>query len=407
MDSREKQILNYIISLLFDTNISDHLPDEFIDSEELKIIDVTLRNIRNSIYSLGFGDLSTNIDGKGFTIGIVKNLQASLKNLTWQTKMIAAGDFSQKVDFLGEFSDAFNSMTKKLEESLREVNKTKELFEMVFETIPDATIISSFENDIIFDINTAFSRLSGYSKKELLNQSLLNIDFFKEFNKQNELRELLEEHKFYKNKVIDLIGRDNKVIKGLFSSQVIFIEDKKYVLSVIKDITQRIELEERIKKLSITDKLTQLNNRLKLDETLKNEITRIERSDSVSSLIMVDIDHFKKVNDNYGHQVGDLVLVEIATILSSNIREADVLGRWGGEEFMIILPFTDKNGAIICANKLRLKIANHKFEGLGQVTASFGISQVRTGMTAEDIVASADAALYRAKDLGRNRVVSY
>lgn len=406
MNDREKQILNYIISLLFDTKITEEMPFEFSDSKELEIIDETLRRIREAVYSLGFGDLSNSIDGKGYTMGIIKNLQASLKNLTWQTKMIAEGDFSQQVNFLGEFSDAFNSMAKKLQASLQELNKSKELFQMVFETIPDATIITSLKEGVIFDVNTAYCNLSGYSKDELLNRSVFDIGFIKELKEKDELERTLEKNNYYKNKVIDLITKDKVNIKGLFSSQIIFIDNKKYVLSVIKDITQRIEMEEKIKKLSITDKLTQLNNRLKLDEALKNEINRIERSHSISSLVILDIDNFKAVNDNYGHQIGDTVLVEIANILKTNIRDVDVVGRWGGEEFMLILPFTNTKGATICSNKLREKIANHSFSGVGQVTASFGISEVKPGLTAEQIVAKADVALYKAKDLGRNKVVS-
>jgi len=155
---------------------------------------------------------------------------------------------------------------------------------------------------------------------------------------------------------------------------------------------------------AITDRLTGLYNRTKLDEVLSYEITRAERFKSPFALIILDIDYFKKVNDSFGHQVGDKVLVEIANLLKNNSREIDTVGRWGGEEFLIICPETDKEGATKLAEHLRNKISQHSFDIVGSKTASFGISIYKTNDTEQVVVAKADEALYRAKDNGRNRI---
>lgn len=168
------------------------------------------------------------------------------------------------------------------------------------------------------------------------------------------------------------------------------------------------ELEEKnqlLKELSITDKLTGLFNRVKIDEVLKANLGMFERYDNVFSVVVLDIDNFKKINDNFGHPVGDDVLQEFAKILQQNIRATDTIGRWGGEEFMIICSETDSAGAVKLAGLLREKIASCEFEKVGHVTASFGVSQVDVGDSIEELVNRADWALYSAKDEGKNRVV--
>ncbi len=417
----EKNGISYIKKVLLGTAIPDAIPEEFLDSKEMKDIDETIRSIRTSMHAIGNGDLSTKIQGSGHTIGVIKNLQATLKTLTWQTKRIAEGDFSQRTDFLGEFSKAFNTMTIKLEKSIQEVKDTKELFEMVFTTIPDATMIISLEQGKLFDFNKAFCQLVKYSKTDLLNKTMVDIGFFKETLQENAWYQELRKNNQCYNTKINIVSKENNLIIGLFSSKIIYIDDVAYIISVIKDITELHKIEEKLilseikyrllakemKALSETDKLTQIYNRVKLDEVLYNELERIGRSTNPIALMIIDIDDFKKVNDQFGHQVGDSVLIEFANILSQNIRELDILGRWGGEEFMIILPFTDLDGSYIIAEKLRKSIANNDFVGVGHLTASFGIAATKESTTPDQLASKADKALYEAKHLGKNRVCSY
>jgi len=163
-------------------------------------------------------------------------------------------------------------------------------------------------------------------------------------------------------------------------------------------------MEEEIRRLSVTDKLTQIYNRLKLDETLEKEWNRSKRTEVSFSLMIMDIDHFKIVNDTFGHQVGDIVLVELANILKMNVGSVDVVGRWGGEEFLIILPEISKDGAVLLAEKLRTLIYEKVFTKAGMITASFGVSSYNKDISPEIIVSRADMALYKAKKNGRNRV---
>ena len=156
--------------------------------------------------------------------------------------------------------------------------------------------------------------------------------------------------------------------------------------------------------MSITDRLTGLYNRHKLDAVLNAELARCQRYDGVFSLILLDVDHFKLVNDQFGHPVGDQVLLAIASLLQENKRNADTLGRWGGEEFMLICPDTPSDGALQFAEKLRLAVAAYGDPAVGQVTASFGVATFRSGDSVKEIVSRTDQALYCSKHKGRNRV---
>ena len=156
--------------------------------------------------------------------------------------------------------------------------------------------------------------------------------------------------------------------------------------------------------LSATDRLTRVYNRLKLDEFLKSEYDRYKRHGKQLSLILLDIDLFKTVNDTHGHQVGDEILCEVAGMLQSRVRKTDILGRWGGEEFMIICPETGLEGATLLAEQLRCTLATHDFPIVHSTTASFGVTELGPDDTITTIMSRVDAAMYKAKEGGRNRV---
>ena len=170
--------------------------------------------------------------------------------------------------------------------------------------------------------------------------------------------------------------------------------------SIRHDITDKKHIEE----LSVTDKLTQLYNRLKLDEIFSMKLASARRYNSTFSVIMMDIDYFKSVNDTWGHQAGDDILKEFATIIKNNIRETDVVGRWGGEEFLILSSESDLESAIELSEKLRELVSLFKFSYAGHKTASFGVSSYHAGDDEKTMVKRADDALYRAKENGRDRV---
>ncbi|MCT4619684.1 MAG: GGDEF domain-containing protein [Marinisporobacter sp.] len=164
------------------------------------------------------------------------------------------------------------------------------------------------------------------------------------------------------------------------------------------------KMNEQLKELSTIDGLTNIYNRRKLDEILAYEYNRVKRYGKAFSVILLDLDLFKSVNDTYGHNVGDQVLIETAEILKNNIRSSDLVGRWGGEEFLIICPNTDIHQALCVSEKLRIAIETHKFPVANKRTSSFGVSTYQKGDTIGTLISRADKGLYQAKKKGRNRV---
>jgi diguanylate cyclase (GGDEF)-like protein len=175
--------------------------------------------------------------------------------------------------------------------------------------------------------------------------------------------------------------------------------------SLVAQRTQElVEKNHQLELLSITDKLTGLFNRRKLDAVLEEEFALSRRYAMRFAVIMVDIDHFKRVNDSHGHGAGDLVLAGVADILRACTRESDALGRLGGEEFVVLCRQSTRDGGIAAAENLRGAIAAHAFDGVDPITASFGVAAYRDGDSVASLLERADAALYRAKHNGRNRV---
>jgi diguanylate cyclase (GGDEF)-like protein len=165
-----------------------------------------------------------------------------------------------------------------------------------------------------------------------------------------------------------------------------------------------IRLEEELRKRATTDSLTQAYNRSKFDEILKSEINRCRRYNTNLSLLVLDIDHFKKINDNHGHLAGDDILKSVVNLTQNSIRGTDYLARWGGEEFVVLLPETGLDRASALAERIKKNIEDHEFEKIGTVTVSFGVTQWKNNESEDALIKRADDALYRAKNLGRNRV---
>lgn len=166
-------------------------------------------------------------------------------------------------------------------------------------------------------------------------------------------------------------------------------------------------LNKKLKKLYLTDKLTGLYNRFKIDKELSLQKDNIDRNDSYScGLILIDIDYFKSINDTLGHLVGDCILKDISKLLKNNLRKTDIIGRWGGEEFLIILPFTSKDIAKKVAENLRVLIEenNFSYKMNRKITISIGVTEFSKSKSVEDTLLLVDNLLYKAKENGRNRV---
>jgi diguanylate cyclase (GGDEF)-like protein len=174
---------------------------------------------------------------------------------------------------------------------------------------------------------------------------------------------------------------------------------------------RRIRLYNDVENMAITDGLTRMHTRRYLNERFEEEFGRAKLKKAPLSLLMIDVDHFKKVNDQYGHLTGDMVLREVARIIAVQIREIDIAGRYGGEEFCVILPDTDKPGALIVAERIRLAIHEHKikaYDATLAISVSVGAAAFpEDASQTEELLDKSDWALYRAKKSGRNRVAGF
>ncbi|MYL83714.1 diguanylate cyclase [Desulfovibrio aerotolerans] len=189
----------------------------------------------------------------------------------------------------------------------------------------------------------------------------------------------------------------------VFQPTVTPLSGRNRCLLTLTDITE-LELERReLLDLANRDPLTKSLNRRKLGDVLADETARADRYGTPLTVVMLDIDHFKNINDTYGHDVGDSVLIELAARLRACLRQVDRLARYGGEEFVVAAPGIDIQGGLEMAERLRRAVADAPFAQAGPVTASFGVATFRAGEQTENVLKRADEALYRAKAGGRNR----
>lgn len=283
-------------------------------------------------------------------------------------------------------------------------NDCKKHFEMIFDLFPDPTIITTMEDGKLLAYNRAFLKMIKTRRNTMIDESMNIPDLYIELDKREQLIAELKRTGVSENMEIMVNDVNNEMFVGLVSAQAINIEGKPHILSVIRDITEIKKLEAEIKKLSIMDKLTQVFNRPKIDEFLQCELERSERSKSPYSIILVDIDALRKINDSYGNHVGDELLVAVAEILKQNVRATDMVGRWSGEEFLIVLPDTEEKGAMTLAEKIRTTIEETNFKTVEKLTASFGVTAYRKDLLPATLVSRVHKARDRAKEKGRNRV---
>lgn len=188
-----------------------------------------------------------------------------------------------------------------------------------------------------------------------------------------------------------------------YSKWARLLKDHQRELRAINEILSKRT--EELERLASTDALTGLYNRYMFNELLSRELAQKKRYNSELSLVIFDIDHFKKINDSHGHLVGDEVLREVARIAKGKVRNSDILARWGGEEFIVLLPHTDIDGAKATAEKIRREIEGNNFDRPQTVTASFGVAECCEGECGDSLIDRADKALYQAKISGRNQTI--
>ncbi|MGE4471917.1 MAG: diguanylate cyclase [Sulfuricurvum sp.] len=264
--------------------------------------------------------------------------------------------------------------------------------------------VTTKTNSIITAVSSAFEKVTGYDRDELIGRKINLIkhpDTSEQFHNalwrtiesgdkwQGEVKNIRKDgHEYWLEQTIIPIQNDN----GEITSYV----------SVATDITDKKELE----KISVIDQLTGIFNRRKLNDSLQSEVNKAHRYHRPLSVLIMDIDHFKRINDTYGHQCGDFALTTVAALLSKHIRDSDIVGRYGGEEFMVICPETQITAAVSVGEKLREAIAQYDFGIIGHITISIGVAELKEEDTLETIVKNSDNCLYTAKHNGRNQVVA-
>lgn len=199
--------------------------------------------------------------------------------------------------------------------------------------------------------------------------------------------------------VLDLLGKEGhrKIQSSLFKDLI-----AQYAL-LHEKLKDKLEY---ITHISETDPLTKIYNRIKFMKELNKEISNLKKNKTELSIIMFDIDHFKKINDIYGHDVGDLILIELTCLIKTLISEKDTFTRWGGEEFMILLPNRTLSEITILAENLRDKIEHNNFSKVEKVTCSFGATIFINDLDEiNSFIKRVDNGLYRAKNSGRNKVI--
>jgi len=257
----------------------------------------------------------------------------------------------------------------------------------------------------VLEVTDAFMVFFGYPKENVIGRPLGFVfgDGVLAFDAEH-IREAISQQKRWSGEIKALLGSGEGVWLDTVVTQV--DDEHRDVVSytvIFHDISDK----KRIELLSITDPLTKLFNRYKFNEVFEKMIMRRHWDERHSfGVVICDIDHFKRINDTYGHQVGDKVLIEVAHRLSQTIRTGDILARWGGEEFVCLLPDVDLQKALYAAEKLRGCIEEVTISKVGRISASFGVSIYTQGDTQESLIHRADTALYRAKQKGRNRVES-
>ncbi len=276
--------------------------------------------------------------------------------------------------------------------------------------------------------NTNITILYDYNKITFINS--IGLEFFSytsvdEFNKNHaDLSQLflpeencIDKHTYGK-KWFDVLKENNsKYLKvKLFSKRnkmnyyfninMSKMKKNNQYLVTFNDITKLESERVTIVKQAENDALTNVYNRVKFNEVLNDMIYRANRYYSQFSIILLDIDHFKAINDEHGHNIGDKVLIELSRLINMSLRDSDVFARWGGEEFVIIAKSTNAREASLLAARLRKIVSEFSFKDVGKVTCSFGVTEFKNGDTQALLFERVDKALYEAKHNGRNQVVA-
>jgi len=293
------------------------------------------------------------------------------------------------------------------------------IFEQVFKSLVENTndVIMVMDSTTLEDggpriiyVNPAFERLMGYASDEVVgkNPSILQGEDT-DMNTRSKIREAMRDGKRIRTQILNYTKEGQPLWLDINIVPIFNDEGRlAYFAAIERDLTEHKELQSRLEKLASTDSLTQLPNRQAIMNRAEKEFAHAKRYNRPLSLVMIDVDHFKSINDTYGHAAGDIVLEQVGQICGETLRDSDVLGRVGGEEFVLLLPDTPPDNAKHVAERMRQRLAQTpiQIENLDlNITASFGVASITPDDgSLEEILARSDAAMYDAKHNGRNQV---
>ncbi|HEX8229051.1 MAG TPA: sensor domain-containing diguanylate cyclase [Chloroflexia bacterium] len=292
---------------------------------------------------------------------------------------------------------------------------SNELLARAFCSSPVAMAITRLSDGRFLEVNDNFLSFYGYSRDDVIGATALELGMWANPEERAEMVRAVQEQGSVQREVKFLTSA-GEIRVNLFSAQRIHIEGEEFLVTVVTDLTDRKRTEESLRHLATRDELTGLYNRREMDFLLQAELARSRRYHHFLSVMIIDLDRFKAVNDTYGHQVGDEVLREVAQLVQENIRAGDSAARYGGEELAVILPETTASGAFKVAERIRQAVAARPFARPHggtrtlpvRMTISTGIGCFPSDGDSQDaLIVAADQALYNAKDEGRNRTIMY
>ncbi len=275
------------------------------------------------------------------------------------------------------------------------------LWYMLFNNSRDGILILNVDGQVV-EANKAFASLTGYSLDEIYQMTAMDMDVG--ISRESILASLkrITATGVYAETVYQ--RKDGSLVHVEMGNNAIYLGNEKLIYCVFRDISERKEHESQLEKLLSTDALTGALNRREFTRRLSGELLRSGRYEEHISLILFDVDFFKCINDSFGHEVGDGVLIKLSHTVQEIIRDVDSFARWGGEEFILMMPSTQLSGAAQMADRLRLAIRNISLTESEYVTASFGVVQIGKHEAGAEAIHRADQAMYQAKASGRDQV---
>ncbi len=296
--------------------------------------------------------------------------------------------------------------------TLQELQDREDMLQSISDSVQDALILLD-DKGLVHFWNPAAEKIFGFSSEEMIGKDLRSC-VWDEDNLDNpdvqSARDASGKGFFasHGSFTVNVRRKDGNVFPAEVLLSPLRREAGWWVVGTIRDVTERKEAEDSLRKLATTDPLTGLSNRRFFMEKAEEEVEKAKRYNRSLSLLMLDIDFFKKVNDTYGHDAGDDVLKALSVVVLNVLRNVDVFGRIGGEEFSILMPDTDIDGAVFAAERIRQEVEKANMQtrsGILRITVSIGAATVNKRITTlELLLKAADLGLYAAKDAGRNQV---